>query len=111
MDRGQYDSALDDLYQALALNPRDKQNIFYRGLVFARQEKYEEALAKFEEATSGGAWFARAWLEKGKVYEKLGRPLDALYAYRTFLSLDREHDAATIAFINERFNAIQLKAS
>ena len=109
LEQDQYDLALEDLYQALAINPRDRMNGYYRGLVFLRQGKYEEALAKFDEATSGGAWFADAWLQKGIVYEKLGRPLDALYAYRTFLSRDREHDAATIAFINERFNAIQLK--
>jgi len=109
LERGQYDLALEDLYQALALNPRDRLNGYYRGLVFARQGKHEEALAKFDEATSGGAWFASAWLQKGMICEKLDRPLDALYAYRTFLSLDREHDAATIAFINERFNAIDLR--
>ncbi len=107
--RGETDLALEDLYQALALNPRDYLNGYYRGLVFIRQEKYEEALAKFDEVISGGGQFAAAWLQKGIVCEKLGRPLDALYAYRTFLSLDREHDAATIAYINERFNAIQLK--
>lgn len=102
MELEEYDLALQDLYQALILNPSDSHNGYYRGLVFLRQGKYEEALARFEEVTQPSGGFADAWLQKGIVYERLGRPLDALYAYQNFLRRDIEGSQEKLAFAQER---------
>ncbi|HET9980929.1 MAG TPA: tetratricopeptide repeat protein, partial [Ktedonobacterales bacterium] len=59
-----------------------------KGMELARQERYEEALAAYEQAIAIIARIPHAWLNKGVTLVRLGRYDEALAAINHALKLD-----------------------
>jgi len=75
-DKGEYDKAIDDYNQALAMNPKDANAFYDRAKVWEKKGKYDELMADCNEALALNPKFAEAyigrsiaWNEKGK-YDK-----------------------------------------
>ena len=79
---------------ALGENARGCVN---RGTGLMIQNKFDEALAQFDEAIAINPKFPEAWSNKGVLLEKMGRYEDAAEAYRQALDLDH---AAVICMHN-----------
>ena len=101
-DMADYPKALADLDKALALNPNDHMNGYYRGVIMARQGKYNEALKLFKDATELSKWFAEPWLMMGIIYDQQNKDFDAINAYGQYLARDKSQDTVTHTFVNER---------
>lgn len=70
---------------ALGENARGCVN---RGTGLMIQNKFDEALAQFDDAIAINPKFPEAWSNKGVLLEKMGRYEDAAEAYRQALDLD-----------------------
>lgn len=76
--------------------------MYNKGLAIARQSRYQEALAAFEEALQKNSTHALTWYAKGIALERLERYEDALKACEQAMSL-----APTISYVKQEI--MQLK--
>jgi tetratricopeptide (TPR) repeat protein len=77
--------------------PGDADAWFHRGLELARQDRYREALAAFEQAIRLNPNHVGAWLGKGTVLALLGRYQEALAAFEQAIRLDPNDSDAWLA--------------
>ena len=73
---GNFKQGIPDLTEAIKLNRNDSAALFFRGLAYFNQERYEQALSQFTESLSAK--------REGQVY---------YYRARTFMMLGRTEDA------------------
>jgi tetratricopeptide (TPR) repeat protein len=62
--------------------------LYEEGVKLYKQEKYQEALPCFQEATRRKANFAEAHFQLGMIYFKLERPKEELAAYEKVIQID-----------------------
>ncbi|MEQ1867853.1 MAG: tetratricopeptide repeat protein [Alphaproteobacteria bacterium] len=79
------DVALDFFAGAIKENPRDATAMNYRGLLFARREQYDRAIAEHTAAIKADPDDHWAFVFRGTVYEKMGRKDEAAEDYRSAL--------------------------
>ncbi len=105
IDSGDYEKALADLDKALDLNPRDRMNNYYRGILCAKQGDYPAAIGYFDQEPQ----MALTWLQKARVYERMGKNSEALDCYLEFRSRDKVGNSYTRAFTEERIRNIRVR--
>jgi tetratricopeptide (TPR) repeat protein len=92
----EFDGAIDFLNSYLDRNPYSEVAWHQLGKQFCEKKMYKEALASFEFAIIADDTFVGAYLEKGKVLEKLNRYNEAIENYEVSLSLD---DPTSFAYL------------
>lgn len=91
-----FDGAIEFLNSYLDKNPYCEVAWHQLGKQFMNKEMYKEALASFDFAIYSDDNFIGAYLEKGKVLEKLKRYNEAIENYEITLELD---DPTSFAFL------------
>jgi len=90
---GQYEKAIEDLTEAIRLNP----NAFIygsRGLAHATLGQYEKAIEDYTEAIRLDPNFAHFYFVRGLVYADLGQYEKALQDYHEAIRLDPGNEVA-----------------
>ncbi|WP_340199161.1 tetratricopeptide repeat protein [Ascidiimonas sp. W6] len=91
-----HDGAINFLNEYLENNPYCDVAWHQLGKQFFEKEMFKEALASFDFAIIADDTFVGAYLEKGKVLEKLNRHNEAIENYEVSLSLD---DPTSFAYL------------
>ena len=94
LDAGDYQAAIADFDQALALDPRHAQTWFNRGLARGNLGRPQEALADLDQAIALDPRHARAYANRGNARADLGRWREAIADYDQALTLDPRHALA-----------------
>jgi tetratricopeptide (TPR) repeat protein len=100
--QGHLAAALDAISEALKANPRAPEALINHGMLLARLERRQEALASFDHAIALRPQFAEAHNGRGCVLLDMGRPADALACFAHALAL-RPDDAEAL---NNRGHAL-----
>ena len=74
---GEYQSAIDVLTAAIALEPNNALAYYHRGIAYQRLKAYPQALSDFTVVIDKGAPIDFAYLNRGAVRTKLGLMLEA----------------------------------
>jgi Tfp pilus assembly protein PilF len=72
---------IGELRRRIAANPSDAESQFRLGTALARVERWDEAIAAFQQARNDVAWKVRALTEAGVCFERIG---SAKLAERSF---------------------------
>ena len=88
---GDSQAALEDLSQALKLNPELAEAWFWKGMLHSRLQQTSAALDAFEEAARYNSQQASIWQQIAMLQKQLGRPLQSRQALETALRLE-PHD-------------------
>lgn len=90
-----YDNAIKDLTELVELKPSSK-SIYYNniGLCYFEQNKLDEARKYFEHSIAAAGDFSSAYLNLGKVYEKMGDKEKAKDNYKKALDCDSNNKSA-----------------
>jgi tetratricopeptide (TPR) repeat protein len=84
-ERFQFDEAIADYSRALEIEPRNVPAYYSRGNAYGEKGLFEEAIADYNRLLVIDPQFPHAYVRKGLALEKLGRPVDALTAYKAYL--------------------------
>jgi tetratricopeptide (TPR) repeat protein len=90
--QGHLAAALDAIGRALAANPHSPEVLINHGMLLARLERRQDAVASFDRAIALRPAFAEAHNGRGCVLLDMGRPADALACFTQALAL-RPDDA------------------
>jgi len=104
---GRLEGALNCFNEALIVNPRDERAWYNMGICLANLGRPEEALARCNKATDLDPSFAAAWQAKALVLERLSRTRDAIAAYKQFISLASESDAASAEKVRQHVSELE----
>lgn len=86
---GQYESALADYDQAIALKPDYTNAIYNRALVYESLENYKQALSGYKSVISQNpSYKIDVYYKLGTVYQDMGMYNEALNAYNDAIKLD-----------------------
>jgi lipoprotein NlpI len=92
--KGQYDRAIEDLDQAIRLNPNYAVAFSNRGLAYARKDQYDRALEDLDQAIRLNPNYAAAFNNRGSAYSAKGDLDRAIADYREAIRLDPKIAAA-----------------
>jgi tetratricopeptide (TPR) repeat protein len=87
--------ALAAFERAAALDPKSAEVVFWQGLAHVYQKDAEaKALAAFQRAVALDPEHGRAWLELGRLHERVGNTKEALPAFERAAELMPDHAQA-----------------
>jgi serine/threonine protein kinase/tetratricopeptide (TPR) repeat protein len=104
--RSRYAEAVDQLNQALQLNPRHYWSLFQRGICYQELAKMSQAAGDF--GTCIGLWpeFALAYFNRGYAFDQGGQKAEAIRDYSAAL----ERDGSLLpAYLNRGMARLELK--
>lgn len=91
----QYDKAIKELNQLIALNPERAQGYFNNiGMCYMDQQKYQDAIASFNEAVKVDPKFSTGYNNLGQCYEKLNDKVKAAEYYKKAVDVDPANELA-----------------
>jgi tetratricopeptide (TPR) repeat protein len=96
--------AIETLNELLEINPYSEVAWHNLGKLYVKINKYEEALSAFDFAIISDDCFTGAYIEKGKLLEKMGRINQAIDNYEYSLNFNEPN-----AFVNHRIGLCHLK--
>lgn len=85
---GRPEEALAELDALLAATPNDADAINTQGVILESMDRIEEALARYEMATTGAPAFVTAWVNRGRLARRLDRRPEAADALARAMRLD-----------------------
>jgi arylsulfatase A-like enzyme/Tfp pilus assembly protein PilF len=91
-EAGLPDEAIDELRAALARAPGDAVLLAGLGRALLAAGQAEAAEQQLLEALRGAPWLTSPWLDLGRAYEALHRPVDALRAYQDLMARTEPDD-------------------
>lgn len=94
------DQAFGDYAASLTLDPNDMQILFLRSAYHARRQKYDMALADLDRIVAAQPGNARAFAERGRVYEQKKDLISAEKDYRRAVELDSNSPEHTSSLRN-----------
>jgi tetratricopeptide (TPR) repeat protein len=104
---GRLEGALDCFNEALALDPHDPRAWNNKGVCLASLGRHDEAIACCDNALMLDPSYALAWYAHGVIEERLGYTENALTAYKRFVALAPDRDAATVEKVRQHLSALQ----
>lgn len=93
-ERREYEKALDELNQAVALGPDDSPNHTVRARVFYTLRQYEQAVSDGLQSIELGAPTKNTYLTLGDAYRELKEFDKAIESYNKVLKLDSKNSTA-----------------
>jgi len=84
---GKPDKAVVPAKKIVDLDPKNDTNIFYLGLMYFKQQKYDEANAAFRQALAIKPDLANAWFQMGSGYFQQKKYKEAADAYKKYADL------------------------
>jgi Tfp pilus assembly protein PilF len=104
---GRHEGALSCFNEALILDPDDARAWNNKGGCLASLGRFDEARACYDNALAIDPSYALAWYAQGVIEERLGYVENAIIAYRRFLTLGTDQDAATVENVRRHVNALE----
>lgn len=72
---GKIDEAIEQLNKVIEIDSYDDDALTFRGKLYAKQKKYDQALKDFSQAIQNSPRYASAtYLARAEVYDKMGKP-------------------------------------
>jgi tetratricopeptide (TPR) repeat protein len=81
------DQAVAPAKKIIELEPANETNHYYLGLTYFKGQKYEEAIAAFQQAIAVKADFPHAWFQIGSSYINMKKYREAAEAYKKYAEL------------------------
>jgi tetratricopeptide (TPR) repeat protein len=97
---GQYDKAVADYSQAIALDPKYAPPWHNRGADYIRLGQYDKAVADYSQAIALEPKVGFAWYNRGNAYARLGQYDKAVADYSQAIDLDPKHQDIWYAWAN-----------
>ena len=88
--KGEYDQAIDDLDEALRLNPEYAEAYNNRGIAYFSKREYDQAIADYNEALRLNPELVEAYNNRGLAYHDQGEYNQAVADYNEALRLNPE---------------------
>ena len=86
--KGDYDRAIEDLNEAIRLDPKYAPAYYYGGLAYEHKGDHDRAIEDYNEAIRLDPKDAYAYDNRGAAYEHKGNKEQAIADYRKALSID-----------------------
>jgi Tfp pilus assembly protein PilF len=106
---GRHEGAMSCFNEALILDPNDARAWNNKGGCLASLGRFDEARTCYDNALAIDPSYPLAWYAQGVIEERLGYVETALIAYRRFLTLGSDQDAATVE--NARRHVTELETA
>ncbi len=90
-DKGQYDRAIRDFDQAIALNPDDADYYYYRGNAYRKKGQHDRAIRDYGQAIALKPDLAAAYNNRGIVYSNKGQYDRAIRDYGQAIALNPDY--------------------
>lgn len=87
LERRNYEGALQDFNQALALDPSHENTRISRGDLLLQKREYQKAIEDYTQALEQNPTFAYTYLSRGQAYEALGKHQEAISDYTQALEI------------------------
>jgi len=84
---GKYELAIKPAKKIIDLEPKDEMNHYYLGLTYFKLQKYDEAIAAFEQGLAVKPDFPHAWFQIGSAYFNQKKYKEAVAAYKKYAEL------------------------
>ncbi|HOT91152.1 MAG TPA: tetratricopeptide repeat protein [Anaerolineae bacterium] len=94
LNMGEYEKAIREFNQALALDPTCTQAYYDRGLAYAQRQYYEQAAADFSRVIELDPQHADAYYNRGLIYARQGTFEQALADYNQAIALNPDDPLA-----------------
>lgn len=107
MDQQNYDQAISDFNQSLAINPDYTTSLEYRGRTYLNMGQYELALADFDALIRVNEQSTAAYSLRGLTYSKLNRTAEAMSDYARALELNPNNENTLNSRGSLYFNALK----
>ncbi len=107
---GRLEGALNCYNEALIIDARDAGAWNNKGVCLAALGRPEEAVACCDKALALDPAYATAWQAKGLIEERLGHLPQAIAAYKQFIELPQDRDAAAVEKVRRHVMALEAGA-
>jgi tetratricopeptide (TPR) repeat protein len=104
---GRLEGGLNCYNEALIIDPRNAKAWNNKGICLASLGRPEEAVPCCDRAIQIDPSYAIAWHAKAVIEERLGRIQDAVAAYRQFIVLASDRDAASVEKIRRHLSVLE----
>jgi tetratricopeptide (TPR) repeat protein len=84
---GKPDKAVVPAKKIVDLDPKNDTNIYYLGLMFFKQQRYDEAIGSFQQAVALKPDLSNAWFQIGSAYFQQKKYKEAAEAYKKYTDL------------------------
>jgi tetratricopeptide (TPR) repeat protein len=84
---GQYAQAVEMIQKSLAMKPDSAPTLDSLGFAYQGMKRYDQALAEYNKALAIDASIVEIHLHKAQLLEDMGRFVEALESYKTYISL------------------------
>ena len=84
---GKYELAIKPAKKIIDLEPKDEMNHYFLGLTYFKLQKYDEAIAAFEQGLAVKPDFPHAWFQIGSAYFNQKKYKEAAAAYKKYTEL------------------------
>ena len=92
--KGEYDLAINELTDAIQLNPSLSVAYWVRGLSYSRKDLYEQAITDYDMAIKLDPQEPKLYRNRGMVYHKLNLERQALHDFSEAIQMDSNFGAA-----------------
>jgi Flp pilus assembly protein TadD len=104
---GRLEGALNCFNEALIIDPRDARAWNNKGICLASLGRPEQAVPCCNKATQLDPSYAVAWQAKAMIEERLGHVLEAIAAYKQYIALAPDKNAATVQRIEQHVTVLE----
>jgi len=105
----EYDRAIADYGRAIELNPRIPEVFSGRARAYYRKGCYHRAVSDSNKAIELRDDFALAYYRKALALEELGRPAEAIDAYKSFIENANPSQRKTVRYATQRIEQLQAR--
>ncbi len=106
--KDQWDQAIIDYNKAIEINENYVEAYVNRGSIYSMKQQFDQAISNFDRAIEINPKYAIAHFNKALVCETVGRPWDAVKAYKDFIENAEPHQSLQIEIAREKIKQLSL---